>query len=217
MPQPSTPSPERRSFFTRLTGAATLTALAFGGRALAQTKAAPGHFEPARHDQDDWMDQIAGKHRLVFDTINNEGIGNALMFANNFLIANRNSYGLENNDLAVIIVARHLSTGFGFTDAIWARYGTQIASMSSIAAAKSNTRMNGEMGIEELAKKGVHFAVCAMATTRLAGSIAKATGAATADINAELTSNLVPNARMVPAGIVAVSRAQERGYTLVTA
>ena len=29
----------------------------------------------------------------------------------------------------------------------------------------------------------------------------------------ELTSNLVPNGHMVPAGIVAVSRAQERGYT----
>ena len=32
----------------------------------------------------------------------------------------------------------------------------------------------------------------------------------------ELTANLVANARMVPAGIVAVNRAQERGYTLVT-
>jgi intracellular sulfur oxidation DsrE/DsrF family protein len=29
----------------------------------------------------------------------------------------------------------------------------------------------------------------------------------------ELTENLVPNGHMVPAGIVAVNRAQERGYT----
>ena len=33
----------------------------------------------------------------------------------------------------------------------------------------------------------------------------------------ELVANIVSNARMVPAGIVAVNRAQERGYTLVTA
>ena len=31
----------------------------------------------------------------------------------------------------------------------------------------------------------------------------------------ELTENLVPNGRMVPAGIVAVNRAQERGYSFV--
>jgi hypothetical protein len=33
------------------------------------------------------------------------------------------------------------------------------------------------------------------------------------DVLKELTGHLVPNARMVPAGIVAVSRAQEHGYT----
>jgi intracellular sulfur oxidation DsrE/DsrF family protein len=33
------------------------------------------------------------------------------------------------------------------------------------------------------------------------------------DVFKELTERLVPNARMVPAGIVAVSRAQEHGYT----
>ena len=33
----------------------------------------------------------------------------------------------------------------------------------------------------------------------------------------ELAANLVPNSHMVAAGIVAVNRAQERGFTLVTA
>jgi hypothetical protein len=32
----------------------------------------------------------------------------------------------------------------------------------------------------------------------------------------ELTANLVGNAHLVAAGIVAVNRAQERGYTLAT-
>ena len=31
-----------------------------------------------------------------------------------------------------------------------------------------------------------------------------------------MVANLVPNARLVPAGIVAVNRAQERGYALVS-
>src|SRR5262249_46059845 len=148
--------------------------------------------------------------------INNEGIGNALLFANNFLIANRDSYGLQNNELAVIIIARHLSTGFGFSDAMWTKYGAQLSSLARLnSAANSNRRFGGGTGIEALAKQGVHFAVCGMATGSIAGAIAQATGAAAADVMAELTANLVPNARMVPAGIVAVNRAQERGYTLV--
>ena len=52
-------------------------------------------------------------------------------------------------------------------------------------------------------------------TPRATGS--RATNGTTDDIYKELTSNLVANAHMVPAGIVAVNRAQEHGYTFVTA
>ena len=33
------------------------------------------------------------------------------------------------------------------------------------------------------------------------------------EVELSLTENLIPNGHMVPAGIVAVNRAQERGYT----
>jgi intracellular sulfur oxidation DsrE/DsrF family protein len=56
--------------------------------------------------------------------------------------------------------------------------------------------------------------VCSVATRGLAGLIARAVSGNADTINSELIANLVPNARMVPAGIVAVNRAQERGYTL---
>lgn len=220
MSRSTVPSRERRSFLTRLNAsAAAAAALAFGGRAMAQTKAsAPAKFEPSRHDQDDWMDRIPGKHRMVLDTTTNDALGEALLFGNNFLMANRNSYGLQNSDMAVIIVVRHLSTGFGFNDAMWSKYGAPLASGSGLKdPAKANPRIAGAIGIEALAKQGVQFAVCEMATGRLANSIAQATGTAAADITAELKANLIPNARMVPAGIVAINRAQERGYTLVTA
>jgi intracellular sulfur oxidation DsrE/DsrF family protein len=166
------------------------------------------------------MDELPGKHRMVFDTVSNDAMGEALLFTNNFLAANRNSYGLQNSDVAVIVIARHLSTGFGFNDDMWAKYGTQMASMSGISILgnatppKTNPRNNGGFGMSALAKLGVHYAVCSMATGRLAGTIAQATGSTAEAITAELTANLVPNAHMVPAGIVTVNRAQERGYTL---
>jgi intracellular sulfur oxidation DsrE/DsrF family protein len=71
--------------------------------------------------------------------------------------------------------------------------------------------------MDSLSKQGVQFAVCSMATRANAGMIARTAGKSTDTIFAELTSNLVSNARMVPAGIVAVNRAQERGYSLVSA
>ena len=208
---------ERRSFLTRFNaGAASLAAIALGGAAMAQTKpAAP--FVPARHDKDDWMDQIPGKHRMVFDTTSNAAFSDALLFANNFLTANRNDYGLQNSDIAIIVTARHLSTAFGFNDAMWAKYGAQIGPASQLdATAKVNPRITGAFGVDALAKIGVQFAVCAMATRRIAGQIAQGTGGDVEKINTELGANLVPNGRLVSAGIIAVSRAQERGYTLVT-
>jgi hypothetical protein len=63
----------------------------------------------------------------------------------------------------------------------------------------------------------VHFAVCNLATTFFAGMMAQATGSKQDIVYKELTSNLIGNAHMAAAGIVAVNRTQERGFTLTTA
>ena len=223
------PFSERRSFLARWSlGAAAVLP---GRIARAQVKTSGARFEPARHDKDDWMDQLPGKHRLVFDTIHANGLGDSLAFANNFFVANRTDYGLQNGDLAVIVILRHLSTVFGFNDAMWNKYGAPIARMAQFSdpetneAPKSNLYnaprrsqlANFGVTLDAMSKLGVQFAVCAMATRRVAGSAAQAVSGNADAINAELIANLVANARMVPAGIVVASRAQERGYTLVSA
>src|SRR5436190_23789244 len=71
-------------------------------------------WQPARHTQDDWLDQIPGKHRLVFDTTASAGISSGLSYASNFYSANQSDYGLQSSDLAVVIVARHFSTPFAY-------------------------------------------------------------------------------------------------------
>lgn len=207
------PTTERRSFLTRL----NVAALALGGVAMAQVKSAPAaRFEPARHEKDDWMDALPGKHRMVVDTTTTPGFGEGLLFASNFFIANRNEYALQNSDLAVIVVARHLSTGYGFNDAMWSKYGASLGDPLPANATAPKTNPNAA-SLAALATQGVHFAVCSMATNRLAGMIAKASGGTAATIFAELSQNLVTNGHLAPAGIVAISRAQERGYTFVSA
>src|SRR5438477_12986226 len=92
-------SPERRSFLSSLNaGVASLAAIAIGGAAVAQAKpTATSHWEPARHEKDDWLDKPAVKHRLVFDTTTPDGFGEALVFASNFIRVNRSDYGLQNS------------------------------------------------------------------------------------------------------------------------
>jgi intracellular sulfur oxidation DsrE/DsrF family protein len=201
-------------------GAAAIAALALGGIAKAQVKSAPApRFEPERHAQDDWMDQIPGKHRMVMDTSTVDGFRDAVLWAGNFLLANRNDYGLQNQDLAVIIVARHISTGYAYNNDMWAKYGATLAGRAPSAEgqAKEPPKANPSAdALATLSNQGVRFAVCSMATRRLSGMIARAAGGTADAIFTELSANLVTNARLVPAGIVAVNRAQERGYTLVT-
>ncbi|HEY3159420.1 MAG TPA: hypothetical protein VGJ78_10705 [Vicinamibacterales bacterium] len=222
----------RRSFFSKLgfslAGGAAVGAA--GSPALAQSSEG-GRFEPARHAQDDWFDQIPGKHRYVVDAPNPEGFGDALAFLNNYFNTNQNDYGLKDSDLAVVLIARHLSTAFAYNEAIWAKYGKPIAERNSFMDPKTKqaptvnlfnatgygTQLpNRGNTIDALIKRGLRMGVCQVSTRGYAGAIAMATGSTQDVVFEELKANLLPNARLVPAGIVAVNRAQERGYTLAT-
>lgn len=216
MSKQSPAASERRSFLNRFNaGAAAIAALAAGRVAMAQVESAPAaRFEPTRHAKDDWMDELPGKHRLLIDTTTPDGFRDGLLFASNFMLANRNDYGLQNQDVAVIVVARHISTGYGFNNDMWAKYGATLADAQAKETPKANP---SAASLGALANQGVQFAVCAMATSRIAGMIARAAGGNAEAVNKELIANLVSNARMVPAGIIAVNRAQERGYSFVSA
>jgi intracellular sulfur oxidation DsrE/DsrF family protein len=225
---------ERRSFLSRLAaGAAIIGGTVFRSQpAVAQsTSAAP--WRPARHAQDDWFDQIPGSHRFIIDTTSPSGLGSALLYSNNFFVANQQGYGLGNGDAAVVIVLRHNSTAFAFSDAMWAKYSNAIGEAAgNFDDPKSKTRPtvnvynsgnylgalpNNGVTIDALTGRGVQFAVCQMATRRFAGAIAAAHKLDTEAVYKELTSNLVRNSHMVTAGIVAVNRAQERGYAFANA
>jgi hypothetical protein len=225
-------STDRRSFLTQLGAGVTVagTALA-AGAPLANAQSAAGGFSPARHTQDDWMDRIPGKHRFVFDSTTPAGFGAALAFANNFMTANKDGYGLNDQDSAIIIVARHFSTTFAYNDAMWAKYGKAIPPFAALDDPRTKQRalvnMFGvasyadgpNMGttIDAVLKRGAHFAVCQMATRFFSGMLAQAVGGTADSVYNELVANLVGNSHVVAAGIVAVNRAQERGFTLATA
>jgi intracellular sulfur oxidation DsrE/DsrF family protein len=219
----------RRLFLARLgAGAGVAGATVVSSPAAAGQVAADAPWRPARHTQDDWYDKIPGVHRFLFDTSTAESMGWSLQFATNYFAANQEVYGLKESDLAVVIVARHKSTSFAYSDSIWAKYGKQISEQAEFMDPKTKeppkinvygpageTAQAGRM--DALIKKGVQFAVCQMSTRGIAGRIAKANGVETDSVVKEITANLIGNAHMVPAGILAVNRAQERGYSFIYA
>jgi intracellular sulfur oxidation DsrE/DsrF family protein len=205
----------RRSFLARLAAAAA--AVGFASPSVHAQAGSPR--QPPRHPKDDWFDQLPGKHRMFFDTTSPRGAEDGAIYVNNFFTANKNGYSLEDSDLAVVLGFRHNSIGFAFDDAIWAKYGAAIAENAKFTDPKTGkapaTNLRRE-SYEALAKRGVHFAICDMSAHRIAGVIARAVDSTMEDIYKELVPHAVGGqaAHFVPAGIVAVNRSQERGYSI---
>jgi len=190
--------------------------------ARGQAEQASTTFQPARHELDAWFDTLPGKHRLILDATTTDGALMGAAYANNFYNANRTGYELENADLAVVLCLRHYATSFAFNNDMWAKYGAQLAEGADYKdpAGKTPTanprNTGGRPQLDGLAGRGAHFAVCGLATRRLASMIA-GRGQNSDEAFAELSANTIPNAHIMAAGVVAIARAQEYGYSLIYA
>lgn len=215
-------------------GALLAGAGAIGAPAAAQPGATG--WRPAADKIDDWYEAQPGhRHRSVYDTATAaQGVA-AMGYANNAYFANSTGYGLKPQEMGTIIVLRHLSTPYAYSDATWAKYGKLFAAVMELKdkeaerAATVNPMLvaapggealppgfefMAEANLSALAAKGCRYAVCELATKFIALKVAGATQGDAAAIEKELSAGLIPGAHMVPAGIVAVNRAQEHGYTL---
>lgn len=202
---------ERRSLVSGLSMAALAGAAVASAPAQAQTSG----FQPKRHAQDAWMDQIPGIHRVYIDTSDASGGSNAINYANNILGEHINAYEGSDDELAMIICYRHASTPFAFNDAMWEKYGAGFAQLTQQGGDTPPTSNNLFGRIEALAERGVHFAVCNKATQLTASMAARQAGADADDVYQELISNAMTNVHFVPAGVIATTRSQEYGYTLL--
>ena len=205
----------RRQLMTGL--GVTATAVALGATTIeAQTPA--GTFEAARHASDEWMGKMPGKHRVVIDVTSPGGIPDGIRFAGNLFTGNKTGYGVEEAEMAIIMVLRHSATAYGYTDAIWSKYGKSMARRrrrGRAPAPTTNAYNSGErMQLSGLAKRGVQFMICGTASRGLSRRIAGQAGDGDA-VYKELEANLIPNARIVAAGVVGVTHAQEYGFSLL--
>jgi len=219
----------RRSMLVGL-GAAMAGAALFTP-AAAKAQAQNTDFQPARHDTDAWFDQIPGQHRVFIDTSTARGGAEALVYAMNLNNARQSAYAGEAADFAMVLCLRHFSTPFAFNDAMWDKYGEvfhaimQMADPNTGAAPRINLMRAAGYGmqlpnlgvtLDQVIDMGVQVAICDAATQFFAGQAAAATGGDMQQVYGELQANAVPG-RFVSAGVMALTRAQEYGYSLLYA
>ncbi|NOT27675.1 MAG: hypothetical protein HOP16_16435 [Acidobacteria bacterium] len=200
----------RRQLITGLGTSAAAIALG-SAPAAAQTASA---FQPARHAEDGWFANRPGKHRVILDTTTPEAIPDAVRFAGNLFTGNKAGYNVDDADVAIVICLRHAATVYGYNDALWSKYGRALRGTEAPGPAPTaNPHNSGERPpLSDLAKRGIQFMVCGTASRGAARRVAGANGDADA-VFKEIETGLIPNARLVAAGVVGVTHAQEYGYS----
>lgn len=219
---------QRRRFLTGLGLAATGSVVASAVQAADTPHAAHATFTPARHPEDAWLEERGGVHRAFIDSSSGGGGIGAMNFAANLLSAHADGYGGSDEDYSLIVCFRHDSSPFGFNDAMWEKYGSLFSRRTGVRNGDSDepvqinplTVANSPYGnrsntVESLRARGIRFAVCNMSTRGMAGMLARSTGTTADAVYQELASNLIPAGRLVPAGVLAATRAQEYGYSLL--
>ena len=213
---------QRRSLLTGMGVAAAGMAV---GATAANAKA--GGFEAARHDLDAWLGEMPGSHRAFVDSASAEGGATALHYARNILNANNGAYGGEDSDYAMIVCLRHYSTVFGYGDEVWKKYGKDLYNEAKFAdpvsggapeinlmqATDRPLMPNNGATIDYLRGRGVEFAICDAATHYFANYLSAAGHGEADELYKELVASAIPDSRFVSAGVMAVTRAQEYGYS----
>lgn len=217
---------ERRSLVKAM-GATAIAGLAVSASTANAQSGRNNGFRPMRHSEDAWLDELDGSHRVYVDTSTSSGASNALLYAGNILNAHGQAYAGNDEDYAMIVCFRHFSTPFAFSDDVWEKYGeffhavTQMPDPDTGNAPSVNllnvaaTRLAPGTTKDEIEARGVNYAVCANATGFFSGMIAGNTGGSQEDIFAELVGSISSNSHMVSAGVIATTRAQEYGYSLL--
>jgi intracellular sulfur oxidation DsrE/DsrF family protein len=171
---------------------------------------------------DKWLDNLKGKYRQYYDATTVNG-GFALAYAMNWMDTMKSAYNATDKDLSAVIGFRHFSIPIAYKDEIWAKYKlgafAQLNDPKTNAPAVRNIYYNSKegdlmfpgMAVDKLAPRGVTFVVCNVAHTVVSEILGKQIGVAPDVAKAEFEKGLIPGFTLVPSGVLAVHRAQEKG------
>jgi putative N-acetylmannosamine-6-phosphate epimerase len=221
----------RRSFVAAASLSAAGLAAPRAAGAQARERATPDGRDIPRYAQDAWYDKLPGKHRLFLDSTTIDEASNAVGFAFNFMRSSVSGYNLKDSDQAVVICLRHYSTELAISNELWAKYdvlrntkykdpetGKKVKGGNIFRPGSTKPKSAAEpFTLDGLARRGVHFAICGVATRGLAAMIAGkgASRDRMEEVLDELVKSMPENSHVMASGILAAQRAGEYGYTII--
>lgn len=215
--------PSRRDFL----GQAAIGAAALGLAWLSSPLPAAAAENTGLADSaDEWFKKVNGKHRLVIDSPRPHSIF-PFAWPKVFLLTNSMT-GTPEKECSVVVVLRHDAIPYAMHSDLWSKY--KFGEMFKADDPVTNTpsvrnpfwqpgpndfSVPGvgpvEIGIDQLQKSGVMFCVCNMAIT-VYSAVAAQTMSMNADqVKAEWLAGVLPGIQVVPSGVWAIGRAQEKG------
>ncbi|MCI0556110.1 MAG: hypothetical protein L0287_34650 [Anaerolineae bacterium] len=214
----------RRRFLGSLASGAASLGLASLADPL-QAIAAPMNpvLSPDGKSLDEWLDGIKGKHKQVFDSMMPEN-GIPLAWARVFLMTNK-SVGVPESDCSAVLILRHESIPLAMETRLWEKYKfgemfhlndpeTKAPSVRNMFwEPKPNSLPLPGMGINELLASGVLVGVCDMALTVYSRGVAAKMNISPDECKKDWVAGVFPGIHIVPSGVLAINRAQERGCT----
>lgn len=205
-------STARRSFLGRI--AAATAAFSLG----ALPRSAHAHSTSAGGDDEPWMSRVTGAQRIIIHA-HEPTAGLSLRWAQTFLDTQKSSYGRADKDSTVIVGLNGKSVGLAFNDAMWAKH--PIAETLGMTGTRNPAGPTGSNAVADLISRGVIILVCRNSLRasgqRFLPEPQRNDAAARTAFGAEVTANLLPGVEIVPAMIVTLQMAQDRGCRYVYA
>lgn len=225
--------PSRRTFLGALAGStAAISMASFAAPLSAGAKTINEHMETDPDDPEDWMKQIKGKHRVVFDVTQPNDVF-PFAWPRIFLVTNEQT-GTPEKENSVVVILRHSAIPYALKDELWAKYKLgeffKADDMMTKAPAVRNPFWqpkagdykvpgvgNVAIGINELQQSGVQFLACHMALTVYSAVMADKMNMKPEDVKKDWMAGVLPGIQVVPSGVWALGRAQEKGCGYVFA
>lgn len=199
----------RRTFLASLSG--LLGVSVAPGNVLARTS-------PLGEWDVNWLDRLSGKHKQLFDV----GATDSLKAVRNWLEAHRDVFGTEHTELSALVGIAGDAFPINAGDELFKKYPIgeewKITDPETKKPAERNIFLDGgatpkdrAATVRALQAKGVIFWQCNNALKRIAHEFAVKVNRPDEDVYAELRAGLNPGVILVPAHVMFVGLAQEKG------
>lgn len=219
----------RRHFVVRLLAGAGALAVAAGipQRLAGETPRGPNDVASGG---DDWMGELKGKHRTVFDMSAHKN-GKPLGQGKNYLDAWRDSFKVPEHDINLVFGIHGEAIPVVLNDSLWTRFkigeqyevmdgGTKSPSVRNpfvAANAAASGLLTLEQSVDRLQARGVRFLVCMNTIAAATKKLSSAGFGSPDEVHSAIVGGLLPGVITVPAMVVALTQLQERGvkYTKI--